>query len=175
MAKAAKAVALFSIDEQETKLVDVNPRKELHGEEDVLAADLRFEAKMLNDSLALFHPTLKWSMYDKDQGDLGDHAAADAAIKLRFPKMSSFCWENTINSATVTIHKGGNVKSDIVLKECKVDSWRLECLDGGTVIANFRVQVHPSEDMAGKLCMLTKKAVTISVEENEASAAKQAA
>ena len=173
----AKVTTLFSIDEQETKLLDVNPRKELHGEEDVLAADLKFEAKMLNDALAIFDPTLKWSMYDKDQHDLESKVNKDGAIKLRYPKMSPFAWDHTVNSATVIIHKGGHVKSDILLKECKIDGFRLECLDGGTVILTFRVQVHPTEDLAGKLCMLTKKSVEISIEENEvkAPAAKKAA
>ena len=61
---------MFSLANQAAKLVNVNPRAELHGADKKLAVDLKFEIKVSNDVLSEFDPSLKGSLYKKaDDGE----------------------------------------------------------------------------------------------------------
>ena len=157
---------MFSLKKQQVKLIDVNLRAELHGEEPVPAADLKIEMTASNDTLAEFHPTLKWSLYDKNGQDLVDKVNKDSVTKQRYPAMSGFSWDLSLEHQAVKIHVPGS-KEDIVFGDCKVDAFRIDPKDGGSVDITFRVQLHPQEKQVGKLHTILKKAVEITLDEDE--------
>jgi hypothetical protein len=157
---------MFELTEQASKVVNVNPRPELHGEDPKPAADLHFEAKLSNDCLAMFAPSLRSSLYMKDdaQPDLVSQADPSHRTKLQFPKLGApLKWKDEIAGATVTVHYGATERSNIVLANCTVGKFELEPEEGGTVVVGFRVQCHPTEEQAGKLCMMVGLMMPVTV------------
>lgn len=150
---------MFTLQGQTVKLMSFNPRRELHGETPEPAADLKIEATLVNDELAMFHPTLKSLLYHYDSqlaGDLVDVAKKDEdasyAPHLRFPKLGPLKYEADVVGATVSIAYG--LKSAIIMQGCEINGFVLEPQNGGSVVVSFRVQGHPDEKSAGKLCTL---------------------
>lgn len=148
------------------KVVNVNPRAELHGEEPKPACDIKLEATISNDRLAEFHPTLKSLLYVKDQDrpDLISQADPTHATMLRFPALKGpLKWDDELIGAEVTIHYGTTEKSHIVLATCLVNDVKLEALEGGSVVVGLRVQAHPDEKQFGKLCTLVGTEIPVSI------------
>ena len=63
---------MLSLADQLVKVLNINARNEKHGTDDVLAVDLHLQARVSNNELALFSPTLKSSFYHKDDSKQGD-------------------------------------------------------------------------------------------------------
>lgn len=162
---------MFSLQEESVRLVNVNPRAELHGEDPKPAADLKIHAKMSNAMLADFHPALRALLYVKDEGqkDLISENDPEHLTRLRMPKLGPLKFNEEIVGATVTVHAAVS-KSDITLEGCTVDNFHVEPQEGGTIDITLRVQAHPDEKQMGKLYMLIGKDVEISIEPPEADA-----
>lgn len=157
---------MFELHEQSAKVAHVNLREEKHGDEDVLACDLRIETSMANAFLAQLHPDLLSSLYGRDgQLDLGDNHLS----KLRYPKLAPLQWDGQITGGKITLH--APVSDDDLVIFADVDKLKLAPQDGGTVIVTFRAQFCPDGDQAGRIPFLLGKMVEISVEKPAAAAA----
>ncbi len=77
----------FSLNESKVKIVDVNPRAELHGEDPKPACDIKLTTILPNDVLAEFHPSLKSAFYFFDESkkaDLADQGKkVDQSLQVR--------------------------------------------------------------------------------------------
>lgn len=133
----------FALTERLVLLSHCNFRKERHGEDDVDAADLKFEVDLPMADLQMFHGALQGVLYDQEKPDV-----AGAFTVLRFPKLEPIRWSDSVEGGEVVVHYG---MSHMTLANARVDKFLLEARDGGTVALTFRVQFHPSEDQAGKL------------------------
>lgn len=156
----------FSLEGKQVKVVNVNPRAELHGQEPKSACDIKIEAILPNTDLAEFHPTLKSLLYvkDTDRPDLVSQADPEHATMLRFPQLKGpLKWDGEIVGATVTIHYGTTEKSHVVLPTSLVNEFRLEPLEGGSVVLTCRIQAHPDEAQFGKLCTLVGTEIPVSI------------
>ncbi|VVE33820.1 hypothetical protein [Pandoraea commovens] len=153
---------MFELEAQQAKLTSVNPRAELHGEDKKPAVDLKFEVAADNGVLANFAADLRGVLYTRPdaQDDLVD---PDRLSKLKYPKMSPFKWELEGVGYTAEIDYGLGGDSNIVLEELKVDGFRIQPMEGGTVIVSFRCIAHPEEDDMGKLCGLIQRDVTLTL------------
>jgi len=147
------------------KLGHVNLRAEKRGEQSAPAIDVKFVRQAGNDALAMLHPGLKDALYFRDeqteaQGQID--GVPEIAPNLRFPKLGSLAWDLEMSGCRVVIDYGlGDELSNIVLADCKVNQFRVECMEGGTVEITFRVQTSnfPSgalDKLAGKLDQETK-------------------
>lgn len=152
---------MFDLDKKQCTLQHINIRDEKHGEENVLAVDLKFQANFDGGILAEFGPALRHSMYEKDEaGDLADQGS-DVPTKLRFPLMAQpLKFGNEIIGAEVDVAYGiGSVKLDT----CDVNGFKVECHNGGTVGVTWRIQAKPSAEQLGKLSMLLGGTCEISI------------
>jgi hypothetical protein len=70
-------------------------------------------------------------------------------------------WEGSGYTLTVAYGLGG--PSDIKLADCKVDGFKFEAQNGGTVNVMFRVIVHPEQPDVGKLCEMIQQNIDISL------------
>lgn len=136
---------MFSLLKQAVVLANLNVRAENHGEDKVLAVDMKFSAKLGNDVLSEFDPTLKSALFKKpDQGqeelDLDDATRLSA---LRFPHMASIGWGLDLKGYAFKLHYGAGGRSDVKLIDCKVNSFRFAPQEGGSVEVSFRVQANP--------------------------------
>lgn len=160
---------ILNIPKTAAQLVNVNPRRDLHGDKPEPAGDLRIAMDMPNDQLAMFHPNLRHFLFHYDNeigGDLVDEAKRGDdphyAPHLRMPKLAPLKWDDEIIGAKVTVHYG--VRNGLELPTCNVNEFRIEPKAGGTVTISFRVQAHPDEKQFGKLCSLIGNSVEVSVE-----------
>ncbi len=164
---------MFSLNQQTATLKNWNARAELNGEKRVPASDMIVGFSAPSTVLIEFDPALRSALYREPhpgEADLAEQGSDPAEpTRLRFPKMkNSIKWEHQIVGATVTVHYGTGGPSDIVLGECKVDSFVFDPQDGGTVHVGLRIQCHPNADQAGKLYELNGQEITISVEPPQA-------
>jgi hypothetical protein len=152
---------MFDLDKKSCTLLHCNGRHEKHGEDNVLACDLKFKGDFDGDILAEFSPTLRSAMYaKKDGGDLADQGS-DTPTAVRFPNLvQPLKFSDEIIGAAVTVAYG---IGDIVLETCDINNFRVECKDGGTVTVTFRVQARPTEEQLARLFALLDTSVPITI------------
>lgn len=157
----------FTLKEVACRLINVNPRPELHGEDTKPAADLKLSALLHNKELDQLHPKLRSAIYEKDnaQPDLVSQDDPEFLTALRFASLAMpLKWAGEQVGGKVIVHRGLGGKSDLVIDAPVVNEFRIEALEGGSVIIVFRVQFKPDEKAIGKLCMLTGQDIIVSVE-----------
>lgn len=153
---------MFEIKEKPVKLINVNPRPELHGDDTKLAADIKLQAQCANSVLDYFDRGLREMLYKRDESpDLVDRLDADALTALRFPKLGALKWDWEGVGYRLVVDWGLGGDSNIVLGDCKVDKVSLEAQPGGTVVVTFRVIAHPDAEDLGPLCELMQRDITI--------------
>ena len=161
---------MLELHEQRAKLVNINLRDEKHGDENHAAADLRFDFVVPNDFLSELSPSLKFSLYQKDESQ--DDLLKDQAhfTKLRLPGLKSpLKWEFEGIGYTVTIPVGVSGKENITIGDCKVNKLQISPMDGGTVIVSVRVQCSPTPAQFGQLSALLSCEVDLTLTAPEAS------
>lgn len=133
---------MFAFDKPTpVKLAHLNCREERHGDESVAAIDLKFVREAGNSQLSMLHPDLRAALYDTDDDERPGLAGIEPiATKLRFPAMPQFAWDLEMTGCEVEVDYGLGLESNIVLADCKVNQFRVECRPGGTTLITFRVQ-----------------------------------
>ena len=163
----------FHLEKPAAKVAHINLREEKHGEEAVLAVDVKITADVPNDFLSYLSPTLKWSLYDKEPGQ-GELIPDDTHMPhLRYSALGDLKWDGDMPKAVVTIHGLKKVYDFELVAD--VNNLRLEPKEGGTVAIAFRLQLLPTAGQSAALVGYLGKEVKISVvpAESETSDAKQ--
>jgi hypothetical protein len=154
---------MFSLEQQNAKLIDIKPRVKRHGEDIYLAADLRFEMKASNDILSVFDPSLKTALYKESDGVQGLLIDEPGYLpSLKFPMLGLVKWAKEFAGYTLSIYCGFGLHY-IRLLGCKIDGFLFNCQDGGIVMVKFRVTAHPEQNEMGRLCALIQREVEISL------------
>lgn len=151
----------FNFNKHDVRVDHLNLREEKHGEVSKQAVDVKIKASVPNDFLSYLHPTLKWSLYDKD--DQPDLVPDEKHLpRLRYASMDPIKWRGEMIKAAVTFH-GAKAKDD---KEvvCTVGKLVLEPLDGGTVQVTFVCQFYPDPAEVGFLAGVLGRDIKFSVE-----------
>lgn len=152
---------MFSLKNQTVKIKSFNPRTEQHGAEKVPAADIGIEFNAPNYMLSEFGQQLRDALYwnsgeQPEQGELIEPAVDKP--NLRAPEMKGpFKLTTEVVGADCIIDWGLGDKSNIDLGDCEVNNFTIDSQEGGTVTVSFRVQCHPNETDAGKLCGLVQQ------------------
>lgn len=171
----------------------INIRDEHHGDETALAIDLKLSLEANNDVLEQFEPGMVGSFYRK--GTAPAARAGQAALdlekapdlnELRFPNLDTQKWHEDLEDRIVTLDYGiTGASKPLTLQPCKVNEFRMEMKQGGTVRVTFRVQhSEPDEGTLGKVGSLLKRQVRATIRpsaemerliaDNEAMAAQAA-
>lgn len=145
-----------------------NVRKENHGDALVPCVDWRVVAEVSNEWLQTLDKVLKPQFYrpleDSDDAaktphfedfDLPMPVLRNAHLKYPVPLAYDFA------GYELTVDRGLGGKSNIVLRECKLNAFTLDCKEGGTSILSFRIQAQDvSEEARGMLSSYIKGAAT---------------
>ena len=160
------------------KLCSINARSEKHGPDELHpAVDLSFQLDAANTILSHLDGALLSSLYHKSEaGDQGGQQQLDGVDELvnlpnlRFPFMGTIKWGKEYAGYTLTIEHGLGGASDIQLLDCKVNEFRVNPKEGGTVELKFRVQcsTNLTEKTMGKLALLVQHEVPIMLQAPEA-------
>lgn len=166
---------MFQTDTVTAVLSSVNPRAEVHGDDQVPAVDFGLTFDSPNAVLEHFGPQLLPSLYAKAAARDAAPAAAQGELEAVAPvSVLPYLRNPTIDSAikvrfegvgyAVRFDHGLGGESDIVFAGVKVNNVRLTAKEGGTVSVALRVQVtEPEADAIGRLCQRVGQEVTVSL------------
>lgn len=154
---------MFTLSKQLAKVAHINLREEKHGDDDVLAADIKLTAAVSNAFLDQLAPGLRAALYTTASGGSEDLALEDNPhlVQIRFPLLRGLKWEETMEGGGLIIH--GAKKSDDLGFTADINSLRLDCKDGGTVELTFRAQILPEASEVGSLTAFLGHEAKISV------------
>lgn len=144
-----KIPSVFELDFAHCVCSHVQSRKELNGEEKVLAADIKLVWKTDNNALAMLHPRMKSSFYDPAEGTQEDLAGKDHRPSLIFGNLEPLKLGARYRDCKFRIGVPG--KPELTFDACKANKFLIALHDGGHVTITFRVQCHPNEIEIGKL------------------------
>lgn len=162
---ASKGRPMLQLTKQSAKLVNWNPKPELHGQDPQPAGDVTFEFNAASeDVLPMFSPMLRGLLFHRNgavQHDLADETAH--APDLRFPNMPGpFAWSMQLEAATLTIHIDDREETAIALNAAVKRPVNITPMQGGTVVVTLQARCHPDAEQAGKIYMLMGKTLAIS-------------
>lgn len=159
---------MFEIKDKSAKLVTVNPRTELHGQDHVPACDIVFSFDAANEALDMFHQNLRASLYQKDDVPSDMFPREGALTVYRFVQIEKLKWGVSYEEAALTVHHGVSGQKDVVLADVGIDNFVIYPKQGGTCTIQFRVKARPTEDQLGRLCTWIQGDVTVTVTQKPA-------
>lgn len=127
-------------------VVNVNNRKETHGEEQVLAIDVKVAVSGTPKLLDDFDTGMRPCFFLTDEGKEN---------YPRFPEITSFSWGRTFEDATIKL-------GEDEFKEVKLKGFVFECREGGVVEVTFTASWLPNPDDVGPLAELIKEDTNVS-------------
>jgi hypothetical protein len=134
-------------------LKSVTPRTEHHGESIVVAISMRLQITGPTTLLDLLSPKLRHALYTAVEGQDQLPGVEPATPLLRFNAFESHALKGSFEGWTMNVDHGIDEGQPITLGGAKVDSFRVDAQEGGTVVLAFRVgsnDVDPEE--IGLLC-----------------------
>ena len=143
------------------KLTSYTGRTERHGDEEVPAVSYRLKITGPNTLLDLLSTTLRKTVYMpvEDQEQLP--GIEEATPILRSKDIKQLSLDNCFEGWTVTIEHGIDDESALVMGGCKIDQFKIDLHDGGTVEIEFRVGTSDIDaEGAGLLWAKQKQEVT---------------
>lgn len=136
----------MKLDQKVGKVLDVNPRKEHHGEGRALAVDVKLEVNCERDVLDQFDPQLGGLLF-------GEHGP-------RFPELGAVGWGREYENSILRINK-------LELKECTVRKISALPEPGDSVKVTFTATLYPSQKTVGELANLIQEDVAVSLEQTQ--------
>lgn len=136
----------MKLDQLVAKVLDVNPRKEHHGENLALAVDVKLQVNCDAGVLDQFDPALRGFLF-------GEHGP-------RFPELGAVGWGREYEKSVVKINK-------LELKECTVKKIALLPEAGESVKLTFTATLYPAQKTVGELANLIQEDVAVSVEQTQ--------
>lgn len=161
----------FSLKRQSAKVSHLNVREEKHGEDPVVAVDVKVKADLGNEFLDLLSPGLRLSLYAKGADGLA--GMEEPLSVLRFPQLAPIDWEAPMVGCGFVVH-GARKADDLEFVGDVSKPLRLAPKEGGTVEVTFQVQVLPSAEQLGSLSAFLGRATKVSVRPVEQASAPPA-
>lgn len=149
---AAAAVALvFGLKKVKAKVAHLNVRDEKHGDDPVLAVDVKISADVPNTFLDSLGHGMRAALYRGEGEKAGEtfDIELDHMPVLRFPQLAPIKWRAGLVGCKFIVH--GPKKADDVLFEADVKDLDLEPKEGGTVALTFKASVLPTSEELAKL------------------------
>lgn len=161
---------MFRLENQPAKVLNHNPRNQLHGEELKLAGDLKLQVTCRAAVLAAFDeqfvPFLFRSRRPGDaavQTEIEGEGNADTSRRL--PQLEPLSWNEKFPGFRLVIVKGMGLAAPIVLPARELSGFVFEPLDGGLVKITFTAKgTYETTATSGELDGLQQREVEISLE-----------
>jgi hypothetical protein len=156
---------VFSLQNQDVKIANVNFRAEKHGEENVKACDLKIEATMHSSVLDCFDKGLRKTLYRKPSAGeqsnlpLGD----DNLTERKLPRLAPLKWDEDFPGYELHIVTGLAIDEELKQEDVELSGFVFEAMDGGSVAVTFRASLYPDGRAAGKLFQLIQETVEITL------------
>lgn len=151
-------------DMTEVHVASVTNRVEKHGDDDRPAVSLGLELTAANTILDLIDPTLRHALYKAvdDQEQLPGVEAATPV--LRSNSFDSHTLTTAHAGWTLAVDDGVDDTQPMVFGGVKVDKFRVEAKQGGSIVLRFRVGTSDVDaDKLGKLAMHNGQSIWITL------------
>lgn len=135
----------MKLPKAKANVINVNNRKEMHGEVSVLAVVVKMEVKGAPELLDAFDTRLRASFFETAQGK--DHIP-------RFAEIEGFTWGRVFEDATIELN-------GVSYSKVKLKGFAFTCREGGVVAVTFTASWNPAADIVGTLAELIKEAVDV--------------
>ena len=146
----------LQLKKQTAKIAHLNVREEKHGEESVLACDVKLKMDLGNEVLDTLAQGLRQALYRPDDGQL-EGIEAPMSV-LRFPALGGQHWTVEVRTVKFTLH-GAKKADDMVFEGSISKAISLDPKEGGTVEVTLQVQLNPEPgELAGLSSLLGKSA-----------------
>lgn len=136
----------FGLTKERAKFAHLNTREEKHGPKaSKKGVDFKLVFDLNNQYLNRIVPGLQDMFYRAH--DTADMHNPDNKPVLRHPKLGTQSYELEVPRITMRFHDPDKAANDMVLTGGKLNNFKFECKQGGTVILTVRVQFSdPDED-----------------------------
>jgi len=136
----------IALNKTQATITKVNPRKEKHGDKNVLACDVVMSTRI---------PASVLSCLDLAGQSIEQHFWDNGLP--RFPQINALTFEQKFEHHKIKI--GASEYKDVKICKLKVNP-----LEGGMAFLHFTVQIRPSKQQVGILADLTEEQVDIEIE-----------
>lgn len=141
---------MIEINQLKVKFSHINTRLERHGEEEVVAKDLKFVGSTTNDLLKLLDPDLYAYLYEANgqagELDLDEQRLPDLVMPDFVKANAPFKLGYEGQGYKVTMHTGLDATTDQVLSSCKFNNIKYTPKSDGIVDFEFRVQLSKEDN-----------------------------
>lgn len=151
----------FALKKQKSVLEHLNTRAEKHGDQNMLAIDIKIVADVPNTFLNQLDKDLRASLYKAEDPQETLLPDSEHMPVLRYPSMAPFKYDVSMVKAKLTLH-GAKKENDMVL-EVKIKEIKLDCKHGGTVELTFSAATLPEAEQVGTLSGLLKQDINVSL------------
>lgn len=161
---------MLELQKHPVKIMKLNPRSEFHGDEEVLALDIKIAFDIPNSALDRLSPTLREALYEasNDPDLLGSDA--EHLTHVKNPQLGTLKWAGEYSPCGLHMHTGnGRAKGDVLFGNATVGKITIKPKEGGTCACVARAQVLPTPDEVGRLSALLRRAVPVSLDTSAAS------
>jgi hypothetical protein len=151
------------LKKQKGVVAHLNVRSEKHGEEEVLAVDVKVQADVSNKLLDELSPGMRSALYAREGAAAGETPDMDEdhLTQLRFPQLAPLKWKVGMVGGRFVVH--GVKKADDLEFEGDVKEATLALKEGGTVELTLSCAVLPTPEQAGTLSGLLGQDARVSL------------
>lgn len=153
------------------KIAHINVRSETHGDEDVIAVDLKLSFELPNTVLDELSPSLRASLFEAaNDADMFEGEDGPPLVRVRHPHLGTLRWSETWRAMRLSLHTGSRARDDIAFDGVTLGKLAMRPREGGTVAFDARAQVHPrTEAVTAKVVALLKREVPATLDASEAT------
>jgi hypothetical protein len=138
---------------QAATLASVQPRTEMHGDEEKLAVTLAFKITTANTLLDRLSPTLRDALYMAEPNQLSVPSVDPGTPRLRTDAIRVAVLDFSFEGWTLAVLRRVDERVGVILRACKVDKFRLEPIEGGSVVLTFHAGTSAVDaNLIGDLC-----------------------
>lgn len=155
---------MFNLKKQKGTITHLNVRSEKHGEDDVLAVDVKIQADVSNEFLDELAPGLRAAIFAPEGAKVGETADIEEKHlgSLRFPQLLPLKWKAGVIAGQFVLHRPKNAGGDLEFEADVKEAW-LSCKEGGTVELVFSASILPTAEQSGELTGLLNEDVRFSM------------
>ncbi len=162
---------MIEFAQRPVRIAHINVRSETHGDEEVIAVDLKLTFELPNTSLDGLSPSLRASLFDAaNDADIFTGDEGPPLVRVRHPHLGLLRWSETWREMRLALHTGGKPKDDLCFDNVTFGRVTMHPREGGTVAYTARAQVHPrTEGVTAKLVTLLKHEVPGTLDASDAT------
>lgn len=160
---------MFQIETMtEAHVATVTNRVERHGDDEVPAVSLGLEITAANTLLDIIDPKLRHALYEAVEGQEQLPGVEAATPLLRCHSFEQHTLTTSHEGWTLAVDDGIDDTEPMVFGGVKVDRFKVEAKQGGTIVLRFRVGTSDVDaDKLGKLAMHNGQSIWITLKAPE--------